>query len=279
LSAGSLAVGLTSGDVGASPGEPEKYYPTGVRTFARVVPSDAVHAAVLVKLQQQLGCRRSYVVDDGGVDGEAAAESYALTAQTSGLQVLGVTRFDPLAADYTPLVSAVAASGADCGLVVGIGGPGSMLLTRQLAALAHLKLFASAGLGDGFYAAARAGRLPSGFDRALVFSAPALPRVAYPPAGRAFLSSYMARYGTPGPYAIYGYEVMSLMLSAIQRATAGGTRSARRSKVLAAIFDTRNRQSVLGTYSLDRDGDTTLRRYGAYRVVRGRLIFWKTMEA
>jgi hypothetical protein len=35
---------------------------------------------------------------------------------------------------------------------------------------------------------------------------------------------------------------------------------------------------VLGTYSIDSSGDTTLRRYGAYRVVDGQLRFWKVLD-
>jgi hypothetical protein len=36
---------------------------------------------------------------------------------------------------------------------------------------------------------------------------------------------------------------------------------------------------VLGTYSVDRDGDTTLRRYGVYGIVAGRLTFWQAVAA
>jgi branched-chain amino acid transport system substrate-binding protein len=70
---------------------------------------------------------------------------------------------------------------------------------------------------------------------------------------------------------------MSLILDAISRATAGGTRPALRSRVVAAIFATRDRHSVLGTYSIDSDGDTTLTRYGVWRVVDGELVFWKAI--
>jgi hypothetical protein len=34
---------------------------------------------------------------------------------------------------------------------------------------------------------------------------------------------------------------------------------------------------VLGTYSLDHLGDTTIRRWGVYRIEDGRLTFWKVM--
>jgi branched-chain amino acid transport system substrate-binding protein len=100
----------------------------------------------------------------------------------------------------------------------------------------------------------------------------AVPATSADPAStRGFLAAYSPRYGSPQPYAVFGYAAMSLMLDAISRATGHGTRPADRSKVLAALFATRDRRSVLGTYSIKRDGDTTLRRYGVFRVVRGRL--------
>jgi branched-chain amino acid transport system substrate-binding protein len=86
-------------------------------------------------------------------------------------------------------------------------------------------------------------------------------------------------YGPPQPYAIYGYEAMTLMLDAISRATHGGKTTVQRSKVVAAIFGTHNRRSVLGTYSIDSNGDTTLARYGSYRVVDGRVAFFKVIDA
>ncbi|MBV9338290.1 MAG: hypothetical protein JO243_20585 [Solirubrobacterales bacterium] len=52
-----------------------------------------------------------------------------------------------------------------------------------------------------------------------------------------------------------------------------------RSQVRAALFATRDRASVLGTYSIDPDGDTTLRRYGVYAIVAGRLTFWERIVA
>jgi len=49
--------------------------------------------------------------------------------------------------------------------------------------------------------------------------------------------------------------------------------------VRAALFATRDRRSVLGTYSIDPNGDTTLRRYGVYGIVAGRLTFWQAIAA
>jgi branched-chain amino acid transport system substrate-binding protein len=97
-----------------------------------------------------------------------------------------------------------------------------------------------------------------------------LPPKYYPPAAQRFFAHYKARFGTaPETYAIYGYEAMSVALDAMARAKD----CADRRQVLAAFFATRDRRSVLGTYSIDPDGDTTLTRYGGYKIVDGQLVF------
>jgi branched-chain amino acid transport system substrate-binding protein len=85
ISASSSAVGLTTETPATAPGEPQKYYPTGIRTFARVVPNDTVQATVQVDLQRSLGCRKTYVLEDGEVDGEDMASSFELVARSAGL--------------------------------------------------------------------------------------------------------------------------------------------------------------------------------------------------
>src|SRR5437588_7070723 len=111
VSPASSAVGLTSTGPGASPGEPQKYYPTGVRTFARVVPSDATQALALVHLQRAMGCRQTFVLQDGEVDGEDAALSFVLTAESAGLRVVGIQAFQRAATNYTSLAAGVARTG------------------------------------------------------------------------------------------------------------------------------------------------------------------------
>ena len=104
-------------------------------------------------------------------------------------------------------------------------------------------------------------------------------RPSAPPASeRKFLTTYVNRYGPAQPYAILGYAAISLMLGAISRGTDDGTQPAYRSRVLAALMRTRDQRSVLGTYSIEPDGNTTLRRYGVYRVLDGQLGFWKAIS-
>ncbi len=269
------AVGLTSAAPGASPGEPQKYYPAGVRTFARVVPSDALEAAAIVALQRSLGCHAPYVFQDGEVDGEDDAISYVLAAQSAGMHVLGVQSFRRRAPDYSSVATGVAAAGADCVLLSGVDERSAARLAGQLArALPSARIFASSLLADSAFADPAAGGIPLGIDSKVIVLSPAPAPPEIPSAGRAFLARYARRFGTPQPQAIFGYTAMSLILRAIVRATDEGRRTADRGRVVSELLSTRAWPSALGALSIARDGDSSMRRFGAYRVVDGRLVYW-----
>jgi branched-chain amino acid transport system substrate-binding protein len=279
VSPASSAVGLTTNGPGASPGEPQKYYPTGIRTFARVVPSDAVQGAAQVKLQRSVGCVRTYVLDDGEVDGEDTATSFSLAAQSAGLQVAGVQAFDPRSSDYSALARAVAQSGADCMLISAITENNAVLLTRQLAsALPRARVFGSPGVAESTFTDPAQGGIPRVLDPRLMVMVATADQSADPTGAERFLAAYTRRFGVPQPDAIYGYEAMGLLLASIARGSDKGTDGVRRSSVNAAIFATRKRRSVLGIYRITPTGDTTLRRFGVYRVVDGRLALWKVID-
>lgn len=269
VSPGSMAVGLTTSGPGASPGEPEKYYPTGVRTFARVVPTDAGQARALVAAQETAGCSSTSVLEDGEVDGEDAALSFLLTAQSAGLRVVSVQAFQRGAADYTALARNLVGSGTDCVLISAIDEASAARLTDAVArAVPKAALFAIGDLGDSAFADALS---PAAAAR-LILVSPALPASAYPRSGRSFLADYARRFGATEPWAIFGYQAMSLVLSAITRATDHGRRTADRSRVRDELFSARRIRGVLGTFEIDRAGDITQRRFGIYRVRAGRLV-------
>jgi branched-chain amino acid transport system substrate-binding protein len=107
-------------------------------------------------------------------------------------------------------------------------------------------------------------------------STPVLPPALYPPSGRRVLSAYRANFGgEAGPYVLYGYETMRVVLDAIRSA---GARGNDRQVVIARFFATRNRDSVIGRYSMQADGETTLARYGVERVLGGRAVFYRAMS-
>jgi branched-chain amino acid transport system substrate-binding protein len=94
-------------------------------------------------------------------------------------------------------------------------------------------------------------------------------------AGRRFAAAFTRRFrDAPGLFAVYGYEAMRLAINAIRRA-----RSSRRADVIAALRATKDRRSVLGRYSIDRNGDTTSTTFGRFAVRGGRLRFVTTIDS
>ena len=57
-----------------------------------------------------------------------------------------------------------------------------------------------------------------------------------------------------------------------------GAKGNSKSAVLKALFATKARNSVLGTYGFDKNGDTTLKSYGLYKVgSNGEPVFFKSV--
>jgi branched-chain amino acid transport system substrate-binding protein len=67
---------------------------------------------------------------------------------------------------------------------------------------------------------------------------------------------------------------MRLALDAIKRSGTG-----ERADVLKALFATKDRDSVLGKYSIDANGDTTLTDHGIYAVKSDQLAFDQVIKA
>ena len=87
ISPSNTYVGLTTNDPGSEPGEPQKYYPTGKRTYARVVPRDTIQGAALVATMKEDGCKAVTLWNDKDVYGAGLARNIELSAKQGGLPV------------------------------------------------------------------------------------------------------------------------------------------------------------------------------------------------
>jgi branched-chain amino acid transport system substrate-binding protein len=277
ISPANTAVGLTSDEPGANPGEPDKYYPTGERTYSRIVPKDTIQAAALVTLMKQDGCTKVQMTNDKEVYGAGLSKNIELAAESQGVSVLSNDAIDKNAANYRSLAAKSKAAGADCFVYAGITANNAVQLYKDFAAaLPDAKLYGPDGVAESGFVDPKEGGIPEEVAKRTKVSVATLSPDEYPPEGQKFFDEFTAKYGekNPDPYAIYGYEAMSLALDAIERAG-----SADRAEILKAIFATKDRSSVLGTYSIDENGDTTLTDYGIYSVTGGELKFDQTIKA
>jgi branched-chain amino acid transport system substrate-binding protein len=266
-------VGLTRAE-GADKGEPDKYYPSGKRTFGRVVPADHIQAAAQVAYQKGEGCTKVYILNDKEVYGAGIAKQVANIAKAQGLQVLGNDGIDTKAANFRTLASKIKSAGADCVFYGGIAqNKGVQLFNDIHAGNPTAKLFGPDGMADPAYYE----KASPAVAKMSYLTNPTLDPKLYPPAAQDFFKAFKQKYGNdPAPYAIYGYEAMKVALLAIQNA---GDKGNDRQAVIDAFFKIKDRDSVLGKYSIDENGDTTLSDYGSDRIKDKKLVFDKVLKA
>jgi branched-chain amino acid transport system substrate-binding protein len=273
VSPSNTAVGLTRSQ-GADKGEPDKYYPSGKRTYGRVVPADHIQAAAQVTYQKDNGCKKLFVLNDKEVYGKGISDQVVPLAKAQGMTVLGNQGIDPKAANYRALAGTIKGAGADCIFFGGITQNNAVQLWKDLnAALPSAKLFGPDGVAESAFSE----KIGSKAEKQTFITNPTLDPKLYPQSGQDFFKEYKAKYGAdPEPYAIYGYEAMSVALQAIKDA---GDKGNDRQAVIDAFYKIKNRDSVLGKYSIDENGDTTLSDYGGNRIEGGKLTFDKVIKA
>jgi branched-chain amino acid transport system substrate-binding protein len=277
ISPANTAVGLTSNDPGAAPGEPEKYYPSGERTYARIVPKDTIQGAALAALMKQEGCAKVQMANDKEVYGAGLARNIESAADAQGLEVISNEAIDKNAPNYRSLASKAKGAGADCFVYSGITANNAVQLYKDFsAALPDAKLYGPDGVAETGFIDPKSGGIPPEVASKVKVSVATLDPEQYPPAGQEFFDQFEREYDdpNPNPYAIYGYEAMRLALDAIERSGTG-----EKADILSALHKTKDRESVLGTYSIDENGDTTLTDYGIYSVKDGELVFDQTIKA
>jgi branched-chain amino acid transport system substrate-binding protein len=229
ISPGSGAEDLTRAALGSS--DVPKVQPTGNRTFGRVIPSDRAQGEAAGAWMAGDGIATVRVRGPG--DDFADALEAGIEAAPGGPEVVTSGRADASFAVYPDDARA--------------GSPGTPTYGSDALLEPALR---QPGPGAG-----SAGPLR-------VVSA-ALDPSELPQAADGFLGAFRDAYGRePGRFAAYGYEATALALDSIDRADDPLDRGS----VVDAFFATGERESILGTYSIDSVGNTTLATLGAYAI-------------
>jgi branched-chain amino acid transport system substrate-binding protein len=279
ISPANTAVGLTSDEPGADEGEPEKYYPSGERHYLRIVPKDTIQGAALATLMQEDGCQNAYILNDKEVYGAGLARNIESAAQEVGLEILANEGIDPKAPNFRSQAATMKSEGADCFVFSGITANGAVQLYKDVAAaLPDAKLYGPDGVAESGFSDPAEGGIPADVASRVKVTVATLSPDEYPPEGQKFFEDFEAEYGeaNPDPYAIYGYEAMRLVLDTCEQL---GPDCSDRQAMIDALFQTKGRESVLGTYDIDENGDTTLTDYGVYTIEGGELQFDQTIKA
>jgi branched-chain amino acid transport system substrate-binding protein len=283
VSPSNTALGLTKSGDGAEPGEPDKYYPAGTRTYGRVVPIDTIQGRAQGQYMKDEGCTSVYILDDNEVYGKGVAANTKTGVEEAGMEVAGEDSWDGKASNYRALADKVQSSGADCVFTGGIiDNNGPQLYKDMNAAMPDAKLFGPDGMATVDFTK----EIDADVQAQTFLTAPTVSPDELPPAGQKFYKDFTAEYGEPAdeidPYAVYGYEAANAILDCIEESAdqidASNLADGGRQAVIDCFFAIEDRDSPLGTYSIDDDGDTTLTTYGAYTAKGGKLVFNKAIE-
>ncbi len=272
VSPGSPYVGLTSSE-DAGQDEPARFYPSGKVTFGRLLPGDLVEAAADAALMRALRIKTVYALSDEDPFDVSLDQLVGDDAEADGIHVTGYERLavgSP--GEFNATTEKVATSGAQAVFFAGPPELGTVSLWHALhASQPRLKLLGSDPLANEAFAS----QLGSAAGQTWI-STPWLAPSLYPPEAQAVMRRYQAHFHeAPEPYALAGYEAMTVVLDAIR---AAGRHGSDRQAVIDRFFDTTNHDSVLGRYSVEPSGATSLSRYGVDRVAHNRLVFDRSFE-
>jgi DNA-binding SARP family transcriptional activator/DNA-binding beta-propeller fold protein YncE/ABC-type branched-subunit amino acid transport system substrate-binding protein len=247
--------GFTHGGPGTQPGDPTTYRPSGVTSFARVIPSDDMEGIALGQLAAQLGLHRVYVYRTPNDDyGAAVGAAFDRTARSAGIRVLDSPGYGWRA----HLGRRLRASGFD-GVVIAAGldstttriiretGTGSSGRSLTLLAGAFI-MFGGGELADAV------GERGSGMY--VAWEGVSDPLRQLPPAGTRFARAFSATQPNAdlGFYTPYAAQAAEVLLAAI--ANSDGSRAS----VSRELLGVRIRDGILGRVQFARSGDMTINR-------------------
>jgi branched-chain amino acid transport system substrate-binding protein len=262
--------GLTEGGPGTESGEPNNYYPTGKRNYARVVWNDQFQGAAGALLAKELGLTKVFVLNDSETYGLGIATLFAQYAEKEGVQILGNQKWDKKASSYESLASRIKSAGADAVFLGGIVCNNGGKLIKDL----------RAGLGPDVQIVGPDGWTPisatiEGAGAAannMYITQPGIPVDQLTGGGKEFVDGFTEKEGrAPNPYTVYAAQAAVVLLDAVERA--GDDRA----KVSEELFNTDIKDGILGDFQIDENGDTTLGVVSVYQVKNGEETFVKTI--
>ena len=217
ISPANTYVCLTEGGPGCDATEPDKYYPSGSRNYARVVAHDAYQGAAVAEFAKEQGVTSVYILNDKEAYGLGVATNFRNAAEAVGIKVAGFEAWDPKASSYEALFRKIGGTGADAVFLGGlIDENGAQVIKDKVAVLGpndgKVKLFAP----DGFTTQQTIDEAPEAAP-GMFMSVAGVPIDEFKGKGAEFAEAFKPRLGGKAidPYAIYGAQAAQIMLDAI----------------------------------------------------------------
>jgi branched-chain amino acid transport system substrate-binding protein len=201
ISPANTGVGLTHVGPGSEPGEPEKYYPSGTRNYARVVTPDDVQGAIDANyMKDKLGVTKVFILDDKDAYGKGVADAFEDAAKNVGLAVAGHEGWDANAQNYKALMTTIKSTGADGIFIGGISCYNGGQLVKDKVSVVGDNDAVKLVVSDGFVVASLFDEAGADNVEGAYGSAPTLNPEDLPGAGKEFIAKVEQQFGRPEVY-------------------------------------------------------------------------------
>lgn len=246
------------------PAKPTDLRPTNPDKIAyvRVAATDDIQGAGGADIAYNVAGKKTvYLADDTQVYGKGIADSFASTYTKFGGKVLKRDGIPDSTTDFTSYVTALKGLSPEYVYYGGVTTSGIGIFRKQMASqqLQTLSFGGGDGINDGSAATASSFLNIAGPDGDMnTYSTVAA--IHDIPNPDAFAADYKAMFNTdPGAYSAPAYACTQVFLQALKSVGTGVTDLAQlRDKIRAYVADPSNSyDSVLGTFSFDKDGDTS----------------------
>jgi branched-chain amino acid transport system substrate-binding protein len=259
------------------PGEPDKFYPTKVRNYGRVVATDDFQGAAGAQMAaKDLGVKKCVVLNDTQTYGVGVATAFKTAAKAVGIEVVADQGWDGKQPNYTAMFEGFKKLNPDCVYLGGINdNNGEQLIRDKFTVLGDntkVKLITP----DGFTGYPSLLKLTEADGMYVTFAGlPADELVKAGGAGGKFVTDFKAAYGKDpaSAYAIYGAAAMQLIMKAV--AASDGTRKDITAKALGGVTITAQESLIGKAFSLDANGDITVRDMSVQQIKGGKEVFIK----
>lgn len=272
ISPANTYVGLTHSGPGTSAGEPGKYYPTGKRNYVRIVAADDFQgAADGILAKNVLHAKKIYILNDKEAYGLGVATNLKnALGKLGGVKVVGFQAWDPKASSYEALATKIQHTGANAvflgGLICENGGKLIKDLRATLGASVHIMA------PDGFTPISADVQGAGAAAENMTVSVAGLPNEKLKGAGKTFVKAFTkATHKAPNPYTVYAAQAAEVMVQAIAKSDGS------RASVAANLFKTNIKNGILGTFKINKNGDTTSNPVTVYRIKGGQQTTYKVI--
>ena len=264
--------GLTISGPGTEAGEPDNYYPTGSRNYARVVWNDQFQGAANAQLAKEQGLTKVYVLTDKETYGNGVANLFVRYAKKLGIETVpgAPVAWDKNATSYDAIASRIKSSGADGIFLGGIvcNNGGKLIKDLRAGVGPDVQIFGPDGWTPISATIEGAGDASEG----MYITQPGIPADQLKGEGKTFVDEFTAENGkAPNPYTAYAAQAASVLLDSIEESD--GTRAS----VSEKLFNRDITGGILGDFKIDENGDTTLGIVSVYQIKGQKETFVKTI--